>query len=60
MQGLPDSFPWKGEHKRGSGLCMMLIALKAIKKYLEVASFELYFKGFVSLICSKTHSVGQL
>lgn len=39
---------------------MMLIALKAIKKYLEVASFELYFKGFVSLICSKTHSVGQL
>ena len=60
MQGLPDGFPWKGEHDEGSGLCMILIPLKAIRKYLEVASFDLYFNGFVSLICSKTHSVGQL
>jgi len=60
MQGLPDGFPWKAEHDEGSGLCMTLIALNAIRKYPEVSSLELCFKSFVSLICSKTHSVGQL
>lgn len=43
MQGAPDGFPWKREHDEESGLCVILIALKAFRKYLEVASFELYF-----------------
>lgn len=43
MQGLLEGFPWKGEHDDESGLCMVLIALKAFGIYLEVTSFELHF-----------------
>lgn len=61
MQGLPGGFPWKEEHDEGSGLCMILwhVALKASRKYLDVASFEFYFKVLSPLSVAKLIQLGS-
>lgn len=61
MQGLPGGFPWKEERDEVSGLCMVLwhVALKANRKYLEVASFELYFKVLSPSSAAKLIQLGS-